>query len=66
LALGYINQGGTLDSEGMLFANKCTWAHGALQLARRLGLNDDAWLSDSELAAALGAGDPYQLISRPF
>jgi len=66
LALGYINQGGTLDSEGMLFANKCTWAHGALQLARRLGLNDDAWLSDSELAAALGEGDPYQLISRPF
>jgi phosphoketolase len=66
LALGYINQGGTLDSEGMLFANKCTWAHGALQLARRLRLNDDAWLSDAELAAVLGTGDPYQLITRPF
>jgi phosphoketolase len=66
LALGYINQGGTLDSEGMLFANKCTWAHGALQLARRLGLNDDVWLSNVELAAVLGMGDPYQLIKRPF
>jgi hypothetical protein len=49
-----------------LFANKCTWAHGALQLARRLGLNDDAWLSGDELSAVLGQGDPYQLISRPF
>jgi phosphoketolase len=66
LALGYINQGGTLNTEGMLFANKCTWAHGALQLARRLGLNDDAWLSAGELSAVLGKGDPYQLISRPF
>lgn len=66
LALGYINQGGTLNSEGMLFANKCTWAHGALQLARRLGFNDDAWLTDDELAAVLGIGDPYQLIKRPF
>ena len=66
LALGYINQGGTLNSEGMLFANKCTWAHGALQLARRLGLKDGAWLTEAELAAVLGNGDPYQLIKRPF
>jgi phosphoketolase len=66
LALGYINQGGTLNTEGMLFANKCTWAHGALQLARRLGLPGDAWLSESELSAVLGLGDPYQLIKRPF
>lgn len=66
LALGYINQGGTLNSEGMLFANKCTWAHGALQLSRRLGLPDDAWLTNEELEAVLGIGDPYQLINRPF
>lgn len=65
-ALGYVNQGGTLNSDGMLFANKCTWAHGALQLSRRLGLRDDAWLSDVELDAVLGIGDPYQLINRPF
>jgi phosphoketolase len=25
--LGYINRGGTLDVRGMLFANRCTWAH---------------------------------------
>lgn len=65
-ALGYINQGGTLDSEGMLFANQSTWAHGALQLCRQLGLSDTAWLSEDELAAVLGCGDPYQVIKPPF
>ena len=25
--LGYINHGGTFDQAGMLFANRCTWAH---------------------------------------
>ena len=65
-ALGYINQGGTLDSEGMLFANKCTWAHGALRLARQLGKAEDSWLSADELAAVLEQGDPYQIIKRPF
>ena len=50
----------------MLFANKCTWAHGALQLSRRLGLADDAWLTNDELDGVLGFGDPYQLINRPF
>jgi phosphoketolase len=65
-ALGYINQGGTLDSDGMLFANKCTWAHGALRLAQQLGKADDAWLTPDELAAVLGYGDPYQVIKRPF
>ena len=25
--LGYIGRGGTLDVGGMLFANRCTWAH---------------------------------------
>ena len=26
VALGYVNQGGTLDTEALLFANHCTWA----------------------------------------
>ncbi len=66
LALGYINQGGTLDSEGMLFANKCTWAHGAYLLARQLHKYEGTWLSEEELAAVLGEGDPYQVIKKPF
>lgn len=66
LALGYKNQGGTLNSDGMLFANQCTWAHGALQLSRRMNKADDIWLSHEELNAVLGDGDPYQVINRPF
>ena len=34
-ALGYINRGGTLDVQGMLFANRCTAAH-AVTAAREL------------------------------
>jgi phosphoketolase len=26
-AVGYINQGGTFDTEGMLQANRCAWQH---------------------------------------
>lgn len=66
LALGYINQGGTLDSDGMLFANQTTWAHAALFLCRQMGMADDAWLSDDELDAVTGRGDPYQVIKPPF
>ncbi|MGH7898366.1 MAG: xylulose 5-phosphate 3-epimerase, partial [Candidatus Binatia bacterium] len=36
-ALGYINHGGTLDIPGMLFANRCTWAHALLAVAETLG-----------------------------
>jgi phosphoketolase len=36
-ALGYINHGGTLDLPGMLFANRCTWAHALRAVAETLG-----------------------------
>ncbi len=65
-ALGYINQGGTLDSQGMLFANQCTWAHGALHLSRKLGLEDENWLSVDEIKALMGEGDPYEIIDPPY
>jgi len=65
-ALGYINQGGTLDTNGMLFANKCTWAHGALALAHKLGRAEESWLTEQELAALKGQASPYELIPEPF
>lgn len=65
IALGYQNQGGTLDSDGMLFANQCTWAHGALRLSRQTHRADDAWLCQDEVDAVLGRGDPYRVIRRP-
>ena len=66
LTLGYINQGGTLDSDGMLFANKSTWAHGAYQLSQRLAVAPDNWLNEEELQAVLATGSPYAIIAEPF
>jgi phosphoketolase len=60
-ALGYRNRGGTLDSFGMLFANRCTWAHGIAALAELCGIAVSGWLSEDELAAVEGRGDPQVL-----
>jgi phosphoketolase len=60
-ALGYCNRGGTLDSFGMLFANRCTWAHGLAALAELRGVAAGEWLSAEELAAVEGRGDPQVL-----
>lgn len=60
-ALGYRNRGGTLDSFGMLFANRCTWAHGIFALAELRGAAVKEWLSEEELAAVEGRGDPQVL-----
>ncbi|MCB5362545.1 xylulose 5-phosphate 3-epimerase [Pusillimonas sp. CC-YST705] len=63
VVLGYINQGGTLNIDGMLFANRCTWGH-AVQAAAQLlqpGTTPD-WLTDAELAALEGRGDPRAIL----
>ncbi len=61
-ALGYVNRGGTLDMDGMLFANRCTWGH-ALQAAQTLlRPQGQPWLTDAELAALAGRGDPRIII----
>jgi phosphoketolase len=60
-ALGYRNRGGTLDTFGMLVANRCTWAHGVAALAELCGEPARHWLSPAELAAVAGSGDPELL-----
>ena len=57
-ALGFVNQGGTLDVPGLLFANGCTWAHTVAAALAVLGrpLNDG--LRADEQAALAGRGDP--------
>jgi len=64
-AIGYINRGGTLDTEGMLFANRCTWAHGLSSLASMLGVKYPL-LTKGELASVEGFGDPYDIIEKPY
>jgi phosphoketolase len=62
-ALGYRNRGGTLDAFGMLFANRCTWAHGLATLADMRGVALGDWLAAEEVAAVEGRGDPRVLRS---
>ncbi len=55
--LGYINRGGTLNESGMLFANRCSWAHALAACAEVLDRPPGEWLSSEELAAIEGRGD---------
>jgi phosphoketolase len=59
--LGFINRGGTLDTFGMLFANRCTWGHVLVRAAETMGLQPEDWLTAPEWAAVLGHGDPDTL-----
>ena len=64
-ALGYINHGGTLDTQAMLFANRCTWAHGLVALEELVdGLENT--LTAAQRLAVKGRGDPYQIIAAPY
>ena len=60
-ALGYINRGGTLDVSGMLFANRCSWAHAVSAAAVLLKSEKNALLDAAEVAAIEGRGDPRVL-----
>ncbi|MEB2318375.1 MAG: xylulose 5-phosphate 3-epimerase [Pseudomonadota bacterium] len=55
-ALGYISRGGTLDVAGMLFANRCTWAHAVDAAAALAGCARGDLLGPVELAALDGHG----------
>ena len=61
-ALGYINHGGTLNVPGMLFVNRCTWAHILEETARVLATSREALLTVSELAAVDGKACPEGVI----
>ena len=61
-ALGFINHGGTMDAPGLLFANRCTWAHVLEAAAFVLGLDRARLLDTRELAAIDGVGDPATIL----
>jgi phosphoketolase len=60
-ALGFINRGGTLDIDGMLFANRTTWAHIVAAAGRVISLHASGLLDAGELAAIAGQADPAVL-----
>jgi len=49
--LGYINRGGTLDMNGMFFANRTSWAHIAAAAAETAGGEAGDVLTDEEIEA---------------
>jgi phosphoketolase len=61
-ARGYISRGGTLDVAGMLFANRCSWAHLVDAAANHMGWSRDHLLTPAELAAVDGRGSPAALL----
>ena len=60
-ALGYISRGGTLDVPGMLFANRCTWAHAVGAAAGLLEIDTSTVLGTAEIAAIEGRHHPRVL-----
>ncbi|MBK7249901.1 MAG: xylulose 5-phosphate 3-epimerase [Gammaproteobacteria bacterium] len=62
--LGYINRGGTFDVPGMLFANRCTWAHAVDAAAAVVDVWSREALLDRRLRDAVdGLGDPVNLLT---
>lgn len=62
-ALGYVARGGTLDVAGMLFANRCTWAHAVAEAADAMGIDPAGVLDADQLAAVRGIGDPRAVMT---
>jgi phosphoketolase len=61
-ALGFINEGGTLNVAGMLFVNKCTWAHAVLEVSKLEGVSKEKLLSEAEIKAISGKLPPAGII----
>lgn len=62
VGLGFVNQGGTLSVAGMLFVNRCSWAHVLREAAQVLDLPQEDVLTQQELAALDGKVSPEGVI----
>jgi hypothetical protein len=45
---GFLNHGGTLNADGLLFVNKSSWAHILRDAAEHVGFDEGKVLSDEE------------------
>ena len=63
-ALGYRGRGGTLDMQGMLFANGCSWAHAVCEVSRLLHIDLADLLSEAEIDAVDGIGNPAEVTKK--
>ena len=60
--LGFVNHSGTLNVAGLLFVNRCSWAHVLAETARVLDLPREGVLTPEELAALDGKASPEGVI----
>jgi len=60
--LGYINQGGTLNTPGLFFLNRCSWAHVLAEAAELLEVPRARLLSAEEIQALDGQRSPHGVI----
>ncbi|MBE0480043.1 MAG: xylulose 5-phosphate 3-epimerase [Dehalococcoidia bacterium] len=61
-ALGFLNFGGTLTVPGLLFINRCTWAHVLDEAAQILDITRERLLEPEEIEAIEGRRGPEGLI----
>lgn len=59
--LGYTNHGGTLDTDGMLFVNRLSWAHIVRVAAHSLYINPAEVLEPEEIDALEGRVNPQSV-----
>jgi phosphoketolase len=60
--LGFINHGGTLSVQGMLFVNRCSWGHILLEVARVLGMLQEELLTSEEIIVLDGKASPEGIL----
>jgi phosphoketolase len=60
--LGYVSHGGTLTVEGLLYVNRCTWAHVLQSLARLRSVDETVYLTREEFEALHARRSPMGLI----
>ncbi|MER3425575.1 MAG: hypothetical protein C4293_22415 [Nitrospiraceae bacterium] len=60
--LGYLNLGGTLNVAGLLFLNRCSWAHCLSETARLLEIPREHLLTADECRALDGRLSPHGVI----
>jgi phosphoketolase len=60
--LGYISRGGTLNTQGLLFLNRCSWAHCLAEAARLLEIPVEGLLKPDELDVLHGIRSPHGIV----
>lgn len=63
-ALGFINQGGTLGVDDMVFVNKCSWAHILFTACQMIDIAPSTVLTPQELKALAGKVSPDGIITK--